>query len=228
MMIEIDIDNLLVYARVAHLLDQADVLPRIEDIRRVWNLNKLIPYEEFDNWIAKPHIDFTLTHEAVEALNASTERLETDMRHGHIRLLEELSKNKELSQVRTVEYELEHFLFTLGLNFDFKMLILRAIVCGKVRIQDFEALNQNSKEYEKWLFDEIPNVKNPYIAYDRDTKQEIKRDREWYWKHESRESYLKIAKKYKGHINENDFRETVKKQIKRYKLFLKVGTFSGK
>lgn len=281
MEIEIDISNPVLFALAAYILDQEEVLIRIKEIRKSWNLARFIPYEEFDNWLNEPHIDFVLTPEAAGVLSSAVERLDTDTQHDSLSSYESFIKNKQLSEVRVIDYELEYTLHKLNLDLKFKPLLLRAIVCNKVTIHDFPEANKGQKEtkrdisdeksmqkytkvhffdkevktikaksagkykkvqfseklikvkksefqedFDEWLFDGLYSYNNPKNLPSNDTKPEIARDRQWYLLHKAGRSYLQISKntKYRGKIDANDYRETVKKQVKRYeKDFLKGG-----
>lgn len=252
MEIEIDISNPSIFASAAFILDQEDVLVRIKQIRKSWNIEELIPYEDFEKWLNEPHIDINLTPEAAQVLNSATEQFETDSSHGNISLEKENDRNRQLLKVRVIDYELEYSLHKFNLDLIFKLLLLRAIVCNKVTEEDFpqsKKIPKDTKQYffkekdgqmseakstqkyrkvhffEEWIYDGLYSFNQPKNIPLSDTKPEIARDREWYWLHKSGKSYLQIAKGAddRGSIEPDDYRDNVKKQVKRYEQFLKGG-----
>lgn len=223
MEIEIDITDLLAYARIAHVLDQDEFMDRVNAIRKSWGLNNFVPYQNFEDWLKEPHIDFSFTSEAAKVLESAKERFETDTTHKNMTPYEELGKNKQLSEVRVIEYELEYTLHKLNLNLNLKPILLKAIVCNKVKKKD---LSDEKKifegKYKDWIFDDLYYGYKPKTGTKLDTKSEITRDRQWYWLHKSGKSYLQIAKvaKERGVTAPNLFKSNVVIQIKRYEQFL--------
>ncbi|MCL4417343.1 MAG: hypothetical protein M1365_11700 [Actinobacteria bacterium] len=212
--IKIKIKDDLAYAEVAYILDQDGLLEDIHEIRKCWGLNKnLVPYDEFDSWRQFPH-DLPLSSKATSLLYEAKDNLEDD-----------LPKTKEIAYLNTVEFEIEQLLRKQGISPSFNDLILRALACDEIRDKDWDNVELTKKDfkYGKWIY-EASNVFFPLERfYNRDTKQEIRRDREWYWLHKRGKSYREIARetKQRGHIEVDRFRDNVKRQIGRYKDFLK-------
>lgn len=225
MEIEIDILDDLAYAKAARILDQDAFMNRVNAIRNSWGLKNFIRYQNFQDWLNEPHIDYSFTAEAAETLNSTNERLETDVMHGNMSFYDEYDKNKQLSDVRVIDFELEYTLHKLNLDLSLKPMLLKTIVCNKVKAEDLPDDRMTNEGLHKgWLFDDLYyGYKN--IEAKLDKKPEIKRDREWYWLKKSGLTYLRIAQttKYRGKIDPKDFEGNVKKQIKRYKKFLKGG-----
>lgn len=197
MEIKIEIDDLATFAKVAFIVDQPGVLKEIESIRNCW-LKELIPYRHYRKWEEELHPNLRLTEEARDVYFENINRLETAIAHKEISLENELSKNKDLSRVSVIDYQLEYSLRKLGLNSIYKQLILRAIVCGEVRTGDYVSLSQHAPyEYGDWLFEGSFSRKGKRMQYylGGDTIQKIKRNRRWYW------MYMEEINKEKGAFN---------------------------
>lgn len=224
MEIEIDIPNSVVYAIVARIFGQEEIINRINSIRKSWGLKNFVAYPEFQDWLQKPHIDFHFTPEAADALNYIKERLEIDAMHGDMSVYEDYDKNKQLSKVRVIDFELEYSLHKFNLDLNLKQLFLKAIVCNQVRIEDFPTDKKVSTGiYSDWMFESLYYGHKNRLEALPDTRPNISRDREWYLLHKSGKSYLQIAKdaKDRGGIEPEDYRENVRKQIKRFERLLK-------
>ncbi|OGH26145.1 MAG: hypothetical protein A3C30_03475 [Candidatus Levybacteria bacterium RIFCSPHIGHO2_02_FULL_40_18] len=216
MEIDIEIDDLKTFAGVAFILDQDKLLNSFIEIRQCWRLNKgLIPYDKYHSWRESYH-DFPLSSHAASILYEAKDNLGDDP-----------SKEREIAYLDPVEFEAEQLLKRLGISPSLYDLILRALVCGEVRNEDLNEseISKKNFKYGDWLY----TVSNIYLplesAYKGDTKQEIKRDREWYWLRKSGAKLLQIATgtPYRGAIDPRAFVDNVKKQIKRYKAFLNSG-----
>ena len=149
--IEIDITDPRVFAAVAYVIDQDDVQDRITAIRKSWKITAPISSEEFGRWIKEFHEDITLTPEAAETLEYATERLEIDSRHHVLTPLQELQMNKQLSEVRLIEYEIQYSLHVLRMSDFYYRILLKAVLCNKILEEDiFEVkkIQNDTKRYD--------------------------------------------------------------------------------
>lgn len=221
--IRIDIEDTIIFANAAYILDQDKLLNKMHEIRQYWELRKnLIPYSEFDIWYETHKNDFSLTPEVAnhwgELPDFSFTQTTTPP---PIEIIQKIATSDYM------ELELEHLLRKNGLTASFRKFILKAIVCGEVKVGDWES----TKEDEKFLNeDSFFNIVKFEKLYKDDTKTEIKRDREWYWESKrGGKTPMQIAKetKYRPEwIEPGDFRKNIDNAIKRYKLFLNSqGTF---
>ena len=142
MEIEIDTDDLRLFAIIAHVLDQNDVQERIASIRKRWKVDDFISVDSFDDWVKGYHEDVVLTPEAAEIYNNAVERLEVDTLHHSITTLEELQMNKQLSDVRTIEYEIQYSLRKLRLPDSFYRILLKAVLCNRVSEEDIPEIRK--------------------------------------------------------------------------------------
>lgn len=222
MEIEIDINNKDIFAKLAYNLDQDNLLEQILKIRKCWLLEKeLISYDNFENWIEEPHYDFSLSPEAANYWSIANDNLPdlSFTRKERSSLSEE--KLHEIANANPMDMEIEYLLRQNGLIAGYKKLILKAIICGKVNLFDWNETNINTNfSLGEWWFN-IPYFENIYKGA---TKPEIVRDREWYWLHKHGKPILRIAKETKhkpAWMQPEEYEETVKSAVKRYKSFLK-------
>lgn len=182
MEIEIEINNLLVFARVAFLLDQDEVRQRILKVRKHW-LKEPVNYEEFTNWQKEFKPDLTVTPEAERSRADAFDKFETEAAHHTLSEFDTTLKNNDLANMREIDYEIEYTLRLLNLSSTFKDLMLKAIVCNEVREDDYPNLQQRSVyKYNDWLFEDSLFNQKIKKAYDSGReKSKIKRDRKFYW-----------------------------------------------
>lgn len=202
-------------------LDQDSILQDFMEIRRLWGLDgKLLPYDQFPIWAAKPH-DFPLSQQTAALLYEAKGVIGIDGQFS-----DDMAKAKEIAYLDRHNFEIEQLLRRHGMSVAFKNFILRALVCGEVRDEDWPIIkNREDFSYGDWIY-RTSDIHLPQES-DRspDTKQEIERDRRWYWQHKRGKSYLQIAKDTpeRGKIDPFRYRDNVKMQIKRYKRFLTGG-----
>lgn len=153
MEIEIDITDLRVFAAVAHVIDRDDVQDRIDAIRKSWKITTPISSEEFDRWIKEFHEDITLTPEAAETFESASERLDMDSRHYILTPLQELQMNKQLSEVRLIEYEIQHALHMLRLPEFFYHILLKVVLCNKISEEDISEAKKIQNDTKRYKFD---------------------------------------------------------------------------
>lgn len=182
MEIEIEIDNLLVFAKVAFFLDQDEVLQRILKVRKHW-LKEPIPYEKLATWLKVYKPNLTVTPEAERSRADAVDQFETDTTHHNLSEYDTTLRSKDLANMRDVDYEIEYTLRLLNLNSNFKDLILKAIVCNEVREDDYPNLqHKSSYKFNDWLFEDSLFKQKIKKAYDSGReKSKIKRDRKFYW-----------------------------------------------
>lgn len=222
MEIKIDIENNRAFASVAFVLDQKQLLDKIAEIRLYWELrNALIPYDKFDDWYSQHKDDFALTPAVATYWGEIPDFSFTNTAPAPTQDI-----IKKIIDSNHIELELEHLLRTNGLKASFRELLLKAIVCGEVKIDDWDRTNSHKTFPNHDSFFNIPVYEKLYKG---DTKTEIHRDREWYWEKKKGKTELQIAKDTNHkpeHIDATDFRQNVKNGILRYELFLKnQGTF---
>lgn len=184
---KIDIDmkgeNRNLFTRIAYLLDQLELLRRINEIRTLWFLDKkLIPYEKFSEWTKEPHYDFRLSEEAAEYYLRAKDKLIDDEELNGITEDEKYQKyklNQKIAYLNPIDYEIEYFLTKNGLAPCYKKIVLKAVACGKIKDDDYEQ-GQNEYEYKDILNDpKFGFIKEK--SYSKDTKSNIEKDREWFW-----------------------------------------------
>lgn len=222
MEIKIAIEDTKLFTYAAFILDQDNLLNKTEEIRPYWELRgELIPYDEFDTWFTQHKDDFSLTPEVANYWGELP-----DFSFTNTAPAPSLEIIQKIADSNHIELELEHLLRKNGLNASFRKLILKAVVCGEVRLSDWASTNDTDKFFHE---DSFFNMKTYEKLYKGDTKPEIRRDREWYWENKRGKTPMQIAKEtsYRSkYIPAEDFRQNVKNAIGRYELFLKSqGTF---
>lgn len=221
MEIEIKIKDNKIFTCAAFILDQDELLNKIFEIRKYWGLDKkLISYDEFDVWHKQPHYDFSLTPE-VAAYWVNAKNKLPDFSFTNAEPTTSLEIQQEIIDSNPMDLEIEFLLRKNGLSASFKKFILKAVVCGGINLNDWESIYDNEKFYHgDWLFS-IPTYEKIYKGR---LKEEIRRDRIWHWQKRKGETQLQIANDSpeRGKIHPEDYVDTVKKGLKRYKLFLQV------
>lgn len=225
--IKIDIEPLKIFAQLALILDQDELMEGIYKIRKRWQLEaNLIPYKDFEEWYKNNWGDLPLTEDAYYYLSTAKDQLEIRTGQSSLDPITEYQRNKELAYLNSNDFELNHLLRKNGIkNPTFQALILKAIICGEVNQEDWDKLENGDGAtlYGEWLFDDTEFFAGLEKIYKADTKPEIKRDRKWYWLKRSGKTYREIAEGdlLAGKINMETLKKNVKKQIKRYKEFLR-------
>lgn len=230
------------FNEIAFIFDQENLLKDIRKIRILWHLDKsLIAFEKFNEWLAQPHYNFLLSHNAHNHLAIFQDRLELDKLHNLVDEEKYSRLSKKIAYLDPQDFELEFLLKIHNLEPHLKKLLLKAIVCGVVRDEDLNYKNNKNEFNYSELLDSPEFSFIPKKNYKNDTKSEIDRDREWYRLKRKGLSYRQIAKikiaklkhkEYSGFnlksSKEDSFRDKIKSQLRRYKNFLKGGTFSKK
>lgn len=203
------------------LLDQDSLLRDFMEIRRLWGLGgKLLPYDQFPIWVAKPH-DFPLSQQAAALLYEAKEAVSIDGQFS-----DDMTKTKEIAYLDRHNFEVEQLLRRHGVSLALKNFVLRALVCGEVRDEDWPIIkNREDFSYGDWIYQTSGVGLLQKLVRTPDTKTELERDRSWYWQHKRGRSYLQIVKDApeRGRIDPFLYRDNVKMQIKRYKRFLTGG-----
>lgn len=214
--IEIKIKDVNAFAYFAFILDQDEFINDTLKLREYWELEeKLIPWKEFYQWTNAPHYDFELTPKAADFWAKAKDKIQNELKNDD-------AKIKELAYSNPMELEIEYLIKKNGINAKFKELIWKSVVCGQIKNEDVQTAN-DSFYHSSWILD-FPEYEKTYKG---DTKQEIKRDRKWYWLHRNEKKTIpELAKKYKpewmkSKDEEIKYRNTIKQAIKRYKAFLK-------
>lgn len=224
--VNINIEQTDFFTPAAFILDQDDLFDMILEIRKCWFLDKqLIPYNKFNNWLKEPHYDFSLTPEVVDYWLAAKNNLLQDFSFTQITYDKPISEemSQEIAYSNPMDLEIEYLLRKNGLTANYKEFILRAVVCGEVKLDDWEGTKRDKDFYHKdWWFN-IPRYEKFYKSRPKD---EIKRDRIWYWQFKQGKTDIDIAREtsFRDHkIDPEDFKENyVKPALKRYKRFLKI------
>jgi hypothetical protein len=224
MEININIKNIEIFTPAAFILDQDNLFNKMLEIRNTWQLgSELIPYQDFDIWLNEPHYDFSLTPEVAIYWHNAKNKL-PDFSFTNIDTKSSVNEEtlREIAYSNPMDLEIEYLLRKNGLSAHYKNFILRATVCGEIALSDWESTKEINNFYHKdWWFN-IPTYEKTYKG--RRPKDQIIRDRGWYWEDKRNIPQLQIAKKtpFKPKwILPISYVETVKKGIKRYKQFLK-------
>ena len=217
MEIEIDIEDNKVFTQLAYILDQDALQDKIHEIRQYWHVaDKLISYDDFDTWYKLHKDDFALTPDVANYWGEIP-----DFSFTSATTSPSLETIQKITSSNNIDLELEYLLRKNGLAASFKDMLLKAIVCGEVKMNEWVSSQFNARFHHE---DSFFNIAIYEKLYSGDTKTEIKRDRCWYWENKRGKKPLQIAKEIKlkkEWIIPDDFRQTIKNAIDRYDKFLK-------
>lgn len=223
MEINIEIEDDKLYTCAAFILDQDDLLDKIFEIRKCWDIHKkLVPYNEFDIWLKQFHYDFSLTPEVATYWVNAKDKLPS-FSFTKIEPTASLEIQQKIIDSDPMDLEIEYLLRKNGLPASYKNFMLKAVVCGEVTLKDWESTNSNEKFYHgDWMLDILTYQK----LYKGRLKEEIRRDRKWHWQFKTGKTDIEIAQEttYRDDkIDPEDYKENyVKPALKRYKHFLKI------
>lgn len=199
--IEIKIDDDSKYARVAFLVDREDFLKDIKEIRIDLDISKLIPYEQTKEWLNKDRSEgslLTMDKKGKDSFNKrwkfgkAVSNLKNKYHKGfhfteviaHAILSGEVREEDYNSSVFCVDYPFSEEFFEAELHIDDEPMV--AIFVNKDTQED-EVVDL-FKTKVKELFKQIAEREKQPPR----TSSNIKRDRDWYWKHKDGLSYQKI------------------------------------
>jgi hypothetical protein len=244
--ININCKNTLAYQDIAYLVDKPEFLSLLTELRAKYQIKKLIPLNDFENWYLKKLKEDLRIYGTEKKMLSEAKRLYGDKN--------KKPTDKELfdSWPYHQKFDWETKLLTRKFNRPsyFNLIIKQAIVCGEVDDASWQPtyatvlpqelpLDGNDlpevvivispmsrlTDVEKVFKEEVPNIfKNEkwkfkyQITVKKDTTVNIIRDRNWYW--------LSLEGKEPRYIYNNDidnpksnniYLEAVTKAITRYK-----------
>lgn len=223
------------------VLDQEDFLKHVSELRNNWELtDRLIEPENLDKWIIDYHPNFKLTKWAANALDNASQKISIDSSTNNIsssqfdqKTIEATylmdQKTKEYAYSNPIDVEIDILLKRFSIPEQFRSLIIEAVVCGVITETYSVSDKYTQSKLRDWFYEDI-NLDKKISGYRTDTKNELLRDRNWYrLSRDLKFKPMQIAKAdpQRGLIDLIDYRNLIKRQIKRYKKFLKVGSFKN-
>lgn len=190
--IDIKIKDNKDYGDVAFLVDKSIFLTAIADIRKRWNIKYLLPVNKFKDWQQKLYDKDTKI----------LEDFEIDIRDLRIRF------NKSETFDKVISYAVICGAIPEGI---YKSTYWRVVLDTPtpLRLQDrtsrvaifitpqsqLKQIKEAYRDIKKNYFKRDDGYEAFFNTYNKDEVQNIKRDREWYWRNKNGESYLQIALK---------------------------------
>lgn len=221
--------NRLIFTNLVLILDQDDFLIHISKIRNCWNLvDELTEPKNLNAWLTEYHPEFTLTSYAADILNQVPERLEIDSLHKNLDDYEVHSRNIELAKLDRCDLEIEILLKRFNIPNSLKRIILQSVICGVLEESDYADLKLDKIRIRsnEWLYEDV-NLGLRFIKFGEvDTKNDIVRDRDWYWLRKSGKPYKEIASEdplYKKSMGLGNYADQIKDRVKAYRTFLRQG-----
>lgn len=231
------------YSLVAHTVDQDEIQRDIYDIRKGCNLlKKFIDTSNFDRWMDESH-DFCFTTKAYDYYSHAQDRVielevnpqsETDVYSEKNNSSQHFIK--KFAYLHPMKFEVEYLLLKHSLPACCKTFLLKAIICNKVKIEDTKDLGSEQFEYEIFFNNKMfisdqkqfnehtqkkEKIRNRY-------KNEIKRDRKWYWMYQiektKRGAYDRMLTKWNDENPKNLIDDTgnITTAVNRYRDFLQT------
>lgn len=228
---------------LALVLDQEDFLDHVSELRNNWELrNQLVEVENLHIWLTGYHPTFKSTKWAADVLDSASQKVSVDSYTNYASssqfeqktldfAYQMQQKTKEYDDSNPIDLEVDILLKRFSIPGEFRELIIKSIVCGVISETDYSVIPSNITQTKlgDWFYEGI-NIDKRISGYKADTKNELLRDREWYrLSRDLGKKPMQIAKEdpNRKSINIIDYRNLIKRQIKRYKQFLKKGSFKN-
>jgi hypothetical protein len=220
--VEIEIEDNFRYALVAVVVDNELVYPEILELRKKHAINK--PYGTVLDWVKKvgKNEETSLQNE----IRSFREVLQLSPQYDDV-ILKAVVCNKVMDIDFTTTYLQSFFHHSPSGNLSLKHSI---IITPE---STFNEVKQVFSQYKKAINDSRKVKSGSQVTYEfipvlpplilPDTKQEIKRDRKWYWEYKNGKKPLEIARSSneRGSIETYKFRETVNDALKAYKVLVR-------
>lgn len=215
-MVNLDVSDLLAKTSLAYVLDRTGVPERIEEIRKAWKIESLVPSNKFQEWLDGYHIDLTMTNEASDYYSNDVDKFEIEESRNISTTVDKLARVSKLAKFNIIDFEIELLMKKFGINSKYKNIIIKAIVSNEINDSD---LSETTIPAD---YDFMINSQELRFAveksYNGRGKIELDRDRTWYYMFNNGIGIKDIADKF----DENE--EKVDSQIDRYRRFLRIGT----
>ncbi|MCL4354240.1 hypothetical protein M1349_02085 [Patescibacteria group bacterium] len=221
--VAVNLKNIVAYSHLVCILDNKVVLRRISKLRKKWEINTFYKSVEYVKWIQR------LGNEGTDGkFREDVERFRKSL---DIDPAFDLSLKKAIvcNEINEGDYKTAYITFIRNpRSQDIRhAIVITPSTTQKDLVDTFNKFKEDVGNAILKKSDSIyPKLKFS-LRMSSEKRNEIKRDREWYWLKQSGRSYRQIAESAtdRGYITIDDYRNNVIKQIKRYAMFLQSVTF---
>lgn len=225
--INIKIADDLKYANVAFLVDREDFLRDIQEIRANMGINGLIPYEGIKEWKHRGTKEGSLTtmdaegKEALKRWADLTTAINTlkQKYHRGVHFTRVIECAILAGEIREDDYKRSAYCESYPFSYEFNeqgLEIEEPMVA--IFVNQETQIDEVTKLFNNDVKELLKNISAGKQKYPRKSEN-IKRDREWYWKHKDGISYQKILNQTPDACVE---RQAVIDAIKQYKMNIGV------